>query len=249
MIAVRCDSLCKFFDGTGALVDVNLVLPASGITALIGPNGAGKTTLLNIMTGLLRPDAGRCFIGTREITNLPPHKIARLGITRSFQDLHVIRELRAIDHILLASPPGRGETLWGALTRLGVAHQEAQNRHAAEEILQFLGLEEKLGDLAGNLSYGQQKLLTLGCCLATRAQFLFLDEPVAGVHPEMALQILGLLKKIRDRGRTVLFIEHDIDAVRQTADRVIVMDEGKIVAQGLPSEVLDRPEIVEAYLG
>jgi branched-chain amino acid transport system ATP-binding protein len=130
-----------------------------------------------------------------------------------------------------------------------VAAEEARNRAEAMQLLQFVGLEEKAAEPAGDLSYGQQKLLTLACCLATKAKILLLDEPVAGVHPEMVSHILGLLRQLREDGKLVVFIEHDITAVRQVADLVIVMDEGKIIAQGPPDEALERPEIMEAYLG
>ena len=249
MDTLRCDGLQKSFDGVCALADVGLELPPTGITAVIGPNGAGKTTLLNILTGFLRPDRGQCFLGEREMTHLSPHRIARLGIARTFQDLRCILQVSVLDNVLLARPNQRGETLLGALLRFGVAAEEDRNREAAERLLTFVGLADKDSELAGELSYGQQKLLTLACCVATEARILFLDEPVAGVHPEMASQILELLRQLSDQGKLIVFIEHDIGAVRQVADHVIVMDEGRIIAQGPPREVLERPEIMEAYLG
>ena len=130
-----------------------------------------------------------------------------------------------------------------------MAAEEFKNREAALGLINFVGLEGKADEPAGELSYGQQKLLTLACCLATEARILLLDEPVAGVHPEMVSQILDLLRKLRDEGKLVAFIEHDLGAVRQVADHVIVMDQGRIIAQGKPNEVLDRPEIIEAYVG
>ena len=150
---------------------------------------------------------------------------------------------------MLARPNQRGESLVWALLRFGVAAVEAQNRVEAMRLLRFVGLEEKTEDLAGDLSYGQQKLLTLACCLATEARILLLDEPVAGVHPEMVGHILGVLRRLRDDGKLIVFIEHDIGAVRAVADHVIVMDGGKVIAQGPPPDVLERPEIMEAYLG
>jgi len=248
MEALRCEGLSKSFDATQALANVSLEFPTSGITAIIGPNGAGKTTLINVLTGFLRPEAGRCFLGRREVTRLAPHRIAQLGLARTFQDLRLIQLVTALDNVLVARPNQRGERLLGALFRLGVAAEEARNLQAATDLLRFVGLEEKALELAGELSYGEQKLLTLACCLATEASILLLDEPVSGVHPEMASRILGLLPRLRDEGKVVIFIEHDISAVRQIADLVIVMDEGKVIAQGLPREVLERPEIMEAYL-
>ncbi|MGO9200781.1 MAG: ABC transporter ATP-binding protein [Limisphaerales bacterium] len=249
MTSLRCAALSKSFDGVHALSDVNLKLPGAGIVAIIGPNGAGKTTLLNVLTGFLRPEAGRVFLGERDLTRLPAHRIARLGIARTFQDLRLIPLVSVLENVLLARPNQKGEKLFHALFRFGVAAEEFKNREAALGLINFVGLEGKADEPAGELSYGQQKLLTLACCLATEARILLLDEPVAGVHPEMVSQILDLLRKLRDEGKLVAFIEHDLGAVRQVADHVIVMDQGRIIAQGKPNEVLDRPEIIEAYVG
>jgi ABC-type branched-subunit amino acid transport system ATPase component len=249
MNSLRCKHLSKSFDGVHALVEVTLEFPSSGIFAIIGPNGAGKTTLLNVLTGFLRPQSGRFFLGERELTHLPPHKIARFGITRTFQDIRLISQVSALENVLLARPNQKGEHILAALLGFGVAAEEVRNRQEAIRWLRFVGLQGVLSELAGELSYGQQKLLTLACCLATNASIILLDEPAAGVHPEMALQILDLLRQLREAGKLIVFIEHDIAFVRQVADLVVVMDDGKIIAQGKPSEVLERPEIIEAYVG
>jgi ABC-type branched-subunit amino acid transport system ATPase component len=248
MQSLRCDGLQKTFDGTRALAGVSVDFPAKGVTAVIGPNGAGKTTLINVLTGFLRPDSGRCFLGGSEITRMAPYRISFLGLARTFQDLHLIQRTTVLDNVMLARPNQRGERLFFALSRFGVRAEEARNHEEAMRLLKFVGLEEKALGLAGELSYGEQKLLTLACCLATDADILLLDEPLSGVHPEMAWRILGMLRKLRDDEKVIVFIEHDISAVRQIADLVIVMDEGKVIAQGDPQEVLKRPEIMEAYL-
>ncbi len=248
MSVLRCEALGKSFDGVHALLDLTLEFPSSGIIAIIGPNGAGKTTLINVLTGFLRADSGRSFFGDQQLTKLTPHKIARLGIARTFQDLRLISQVSVLENVMLARPNQKGERLFPALIRLGVAPEEARNREEAMRWLKFVGLDGAINERAGELSYGQQKLLTLACCLATGAHILLLDEPVAGVHPEMAERILGLLRQLRDMGKLVVFIEHDIASVRQVADSVVVMDEGRIIAQGKPSEVLERPEIIEAYV-
>lgn len=249
MSTFLCQHLSKSFGGVHALVDLCLELPVKGITALIGPNGAGKTTLLNILTGLLRPNSGNCYLGKQEITQSPPHQIARMGVARTFQDLRLIMQISVLDNVLVACPNQRGERLLPAMLRLGVGKEEAQNREKAMDLLRFIGLETQKNELAGGLSYGQQKLLTLACCLATQANILLLDEPVTGVAPQMVVKILELLRSLSYQGKAIVFIEHDIDAVRQIADQVIVMDDGKIVAQGPSAEVLEKPEIMEAYLG
>lgn len=246
---LRCESLRLSFGGVHALNEFQCVFPSTGIVAIIGPNGAGKTTLINVLTGFLRPDSGRALVDKCEITRLAPHRIARLGVSRTFQDLRLVLQVPPLENVLLARPRQRGERLLWALLRTGVAAQEARNWEEAMRLLEFVGLQEKASGLAGELSYGEQKLLTLACCLATGAQILLLDEPVAGVHPKMASRILELLRRLRKDGKLIVFIEHDIAAVRQVADVVIVMDEGRIIAQGIPAEVLDRVDIMEAYLG
>lgn len=248
MAALRCEQIKRGFDGVDALNGVTLQFPGDGLTAIIGPNGAGKTTLLNILTGFLKPEAGKCFVGAVEITRLPPHRIARMGIGRTFQELRLILQLSVLDNVMLGRRNQHGETLWGSLFRFGVAKEEEQNREAAISLLRLVGVEEKALDLAGELSYGQQKLLTLACCLATEPQILLLDEPVAGVHPDMASQILELLDSLKGKGKLVVIVEHDIRAVRLIADQIIVMDEGRVIAEGAPGDVLERPEIMEAYV-
>jgi ABC-type branched-subunit amino acid transport system ATPase component len=248
MQTLRCERLSKHFNGTRALVNVSMTIPPFGITAIIGPNGAGKTTLINVLTGFTRPDAGRYFVGDREMTGLAPYKIARLGIARTFQDLRLAFQVPVIDNVLLARPRQRGERFLPALLRVGVAKEEARNHEEAMKLLQFVGLEKHTEVLTAELSYGQHKLLALACCLAADARILLLDEPVAGLHPLIASRVLELLQQLREQGKLIVFIEHDISAVRHVADSVIVLDGGEVIAQGRPSDVLERPEIMEAYL-
>ncbi len=248
MESLRCESLRKTFDGSPALDGLSLQFPGPGIAAIIGPNGAGKTTLFNVLTGFMQPDGGRCFLGRREITRLAPHRIARLGIARTFQDLRLILQVSVLDNVMTACLNQRAERLLPAILHFGVTAEESRNHAKATQLLSFVGLEGKESDLTGELSYGQQKLLTLACCLATGAHTLLLDEPVAGVHPEMAVQILGLLREMRQAGMLIVFIEHDISAVRQVAESVIVLGQGSVIAEGPPGDVLERSDIIEAYL-
>jgi len=244
----RCDKLFKSFYGINAVDGVTLSFPGSGIAAIIGPNGAGKTTLLNILTGFLRPDSGRCFLGECETTYLSPHQIAHLGVARTFQDLRLISQVSALDNVMLARPNQRGERLLPALLGWSVAREERANRKEAMRLLSLVNLEAQAIDIAGKLSYGQQKLLTLACCLGTEARMMLLDEPVAGVSPQMVVQVLELLRQLRKQGKLIVFIEHNMEAVRQVADLVIMMDHGKIIAQGPAHDILERAEIIEAYL-
>jgi len=231
-----------------ALEGVSLEFYSAGISAIIGPNGAGKTTLLNVITGFLKPDAGQCFLHDREVTRLPPHRIARLGIARTFQDLRLVRQITVLDNVMLACPRQQDERLLRGLLHWGVAREEARNREEAVRLLEDVGLKHEAERLAGEMSYGQQKLLTFACCLATKAQIIILDEPVAGVHPEMISHILDLMLRLRNDGKQVIFTEHDISAVRRVADEIVVMYGGRKIAQGAPREVLESPQIIEVYL-
>ena len=248
MPTLSAKNLCKSFGGLDVLQEVSFEFSSSEIVAIIGPNGAGKTTLLNVLTGFLPPDAGYCALEKRKITHLPAHKIVQLGVARTFQDLRLIRQVSVLENVLLACPHQKGEYLASALLRFGVAQQEKRNRQLAMELLHFVGLEKMSRNLSGEISYGQQKLLSLACCLATGAEVLLLDEPVAGVNPQMVDQILELMNQLRDEGKLIIFIEHDIHAVRQIADCVVVMDAGKIITQGCPADILSQPEIMEVYL-
>jgi ABC-type branched-subunit amino acid transport system ATPase component len=241
-------NLRKVFDGTVAVDDVSFEIEERSITAIIGPNGAGKTTLFNLITGFLTSDQREIYYQTKMLNGTPPYKIARLGISRTFQDLRLLRQISVLENLLVSYPNQKGELFGHALFSLRVRIEERKNRENALRLLEFVGLKAMADEAAGNLSYGQQKLLSLACCLATGGEILLLDEPVAGVHPDMASQILDLLIKLRDQGKTIVFIEHDIEAVRKVAQRVIVMDDGKIIASGPNDEVLSKAEIVEAYL-
>jgi ABC-type branched-subunit amino acid transport system ATPase component len=172
-----------------------------------------------------------------------------MGVARTFQNLRLIGRVSALENVLLARPRQRGEHLLPALLRFGVAREEADNQQEAMRLLHFADLDNLANTSAGELSYGQQKLLTLACCLATEAHILLLDEPVAGVAPEMVANILTLLRRLSANGKSIVLVEHDIEAVRRIADLVIVMDEGKVIAQGAAHDVLGRAEIMEAYLG
>ncbi len=241
--------LRKVFNGTVAVDDVSFTIDEQTITAIIGPNGAGKTTLFNLITGFLSPDRGVIRFRDKVLNGFSPHEIARHGIARTFQDLRRLRQISVRENLLLAWTKQKGEGLWHALFTPSVAKQdEARPILPMIRVRGFEGLLRSANEPAGNLSYGQQKLLTLACCLATQAEMLLLDEPVSGVDPETASQILRHLLQLKEQGRSIILIEHDIEAVNSVADQVIVMDEGKVIASDSKEKVLGRQEIVEAYL-
>lgn len=240
----------KNFDGTVALDDFSLEIPQNSIIGIIGPNGAGKTTLFNVITGFLSLDSGEVRCNGKNLRRIPSYRIARLGIARTFQQLRLITRMTVQDNILLSFQNQAGEYLKNTfLFPSRVKEQETRNQEKAKELLAFMGIEEKAGDLVEDLSYGQQKMVSLACCLASGADLLLLDEPVAGINPEMIEKILTVIKKLPEEGKTVVLIEHNIEAVMQVCDRVVFMNEGKKLAEGDPESVRHDPAAIEAYLG
>lgn len=248
-IRLRCANITRSFNGVKALQEVSIEFPRNGITAIIGPNGAGKTTLVNVLTGFLKPEAGSVWLDDKEITGLPPYRIARSGLVRTFQDVRIALEMSVIDNAMLACQRSYPVGVWDRMIPSRVKQHEFTVRDSAQDALRFTHLNDDCSRRAGDLSYGQQKLLSLACCLALNAQTFLLDEPVAGVHPEMAERIIGVLRSLKERGKQIVFIEHDIESVRRLADEVFVLNEGRVIAHGLTAEILTQPQVVEAYLG
>jgi ABC-type branched-subunit amino acid transport system ATPase component len=222
---------------------------------LIGPNGAGKTTLFHLMSGFLVPDSGEVLLDGNRINGLAAWKIARMGVGRLFQDIRVFRRLTALENILVAFQNQAGETFWKAvIARPAILAQEDKFKEEAKRLLAFVGLKGMETTPAGALSYGQQKLLALARLLAQGAKVLLLDEPTAGVDPAMVRPLLQLLQNLARQGKTIIVIEHNISVVLEIAKweiakRVYFMDDGQIVARGLPQDVLGSRRVREAYLG
>jgi len=240
--------LSKSFDGTKALADFSADVFPGGITGLVGPNGAGKTTLFNIIGGFTKPDAGDVRLNGERIIGRLPHYIARQGVARTFQELRLIGRLTAIENILLSFPRQTGESAVGAFVAWPrVTRQERRNRDDATQHLCYVGLGDYADARAADLSYGQQKLLSMACCLAMGGELLLLDEPVAGVAPKMVDRIVNLIIDLCNRGKTILVIEHNFAAVA-ICNRVIFMDEGRNVVEGTPEEIRTNPTVIERYL-
>lgn len=218
--------------------------------ALIGPNGSGKTTLFNMISGFLRPDQGKIIFKGAKINNLPPNKIARLGITRSFQRIRLFHQLSVLDNMLLATRYRYGEKLFSALFRTRLIHkEEEENIKKSLEYLSFVGLSDKKDALGENLSFGQRKLLELAMAFASDADLILLDEPTSGVFPETKDKIIKNIQKLNEDGKTILFIEHDMELVMRLAKRIIVLDHGKLIADGRPDEIINNENVLDAYFG
>jgi len=246
---LEIERLEKNFDGVRALDGLSCSIQTGEIVGLIGPNGAGKTTLFNVITGFIEAERGKATFRGRNLLGRPPYRIANIGIARTFQDLRLIRRLSVLDNVLLSFRKQPGERLRNVFFRWRTsARCEAENRKAAFSFLEQAGLADKANDPAENLSYGQQKLLSLLCCLAAGADLLLLDEPVAGIAPEMIEKILPIIRGLPAQGKTVILIEHNMDAVMQVCSRVIFMDAGAVVSEGTPEQVRNNPKVIEAYL-
>lgn len=239
----------KHFDGVTALANFSAYVNEGEIVGLLGPNGAGKTTLFNVIGGLVAPDSGSVEFNGRVLIGYPVHQVANSGVALTFQNVSLIERITVLENILLCFKKQPGEKLFNVFFRPGLCKQhEAANHRKALILLGMAGLSEKADDMAHNLSYSQQKLLSLLCCLASDAKLLLLDEPVAGLAPEMAERILAIIATLPSQGKSAVVIEHDIDALKKIANRMIFMDAGRIVCEGTPNEVLNDPRVIDAYL-
>jgi neutral amino acid transport system ATP-binding protein len=241
----------KHFGGIFAVDGATLNVREGSITALIGPNGAGKTTFFNVITGFYRADGGAAIFQGAPILGRPPYAIARLGMVRTFQITKALARMPVIDNMMLAAPDQPGEHLLGLLARPGASRRrEKEIREAALELLEVFNLERLADHYAGTLSGGQRKLLELARALMTRPRLLLLDEPMAGINPTLGRRLLDHMQRLRaEEGVTFLFIEHDMEVVMNHSDRVIVMAEGRVIADGPPDQVRADQRVIDAYLG
>jgi ABC-type branched-subunit amino acid transport system ATPase component len=246
---VVADGIVRRFGGLTAVDVAHVEIQRGVITALIGPNGAGKTTFFNLLTGFDRPDEGDWSFNGRSLKKIAAYKIARLGMIRTFQLTKVLSRLTVIENMRVGATGQSGESLFRAMLAPLWRSQEDANTTKADELLGRFLLIKKREDFAGSLSGGQRKLLEMARALMADPELVMLDEPMAGVNPALKQSLLGHVKSLRDEGRTVLFVEHDMDMVRDISDWVIVMAQGKIVAEGPPDSVMADPRVIDAYLG
>ncbi len=247
---LRTSGLTKHFGGLPALHEVGFSARKGEVTALIGPNGAGKTTFINCLTGVLRPDRGSMVFDGRELSGLPPHRIARLGISRTFQNLRLFSGLSVLDNVLCGLSAKAGDSFLEAFIRTpSLRHRERRLWLTALEALDTFGLSAKADWPAGALSYGDKKRLELARAFVSGPKLVLLDEPVAGLNPDETERVGALIRQMRRGGTTMILVEHDMDLVMSASDRVVVLDGGRRIAEGPPDDVRRNPLVLEAYLG
>ncbi len=241
----------KKFGDFWAVKDVQISILAGKITGFIGPNGAGKTTLFNLITGELKPDEGKIYYGDKNITGRQPWEIARMGIGKLYQNIRIFDNLKVIDNVIVALQDYKIETpFWAWSNFYSIRKVRERNEKKAMEWLEFVGLEEEREKLAGELSFGQQKLLSFARLMAGGFEFLLLDEPTAGVHPQMIQKIIEILKRlVKKKGITIAVIEHNMSVILKIADWVYFMNEGRIAFSGRTDHVLEEKEVRETYIG
>ncbi|MDF5755963.1 ABC transporter ATP-binding protein [Spongiactinospora sp. TRM90649] len=243
------DNVVRRFGGLTAVNVEHVEIQRGSITALIGPNGAGKTTFFNQLTGFDTADSGEWTFNGRRMNGVAAHKIARIGMVRTFQLTKALSKLTVLENMRLGAQGQIGEGFLRALIPALWRGQEDEITERAEELLKRFKLDAKRGDFAGSLSGGQRKLLEMARALMVKPELVMLDEPMAGVNPALTQSLLGHVKDLREQGMTVLFVEHDMDMVRDISDWVIVMAQGSVIAEGPPDTIMSDPRVVDAYLG
>ena len=247
---LEVDRLTLRFGGLTALDDVTFHIDEGEILGLIGPNGAGKTTCFNAMTGVYAPSEGEIRFRGRSLAGQKRHRITQLGIARTFQNIRLFPEMTALENVLVGADAGHRTGMLSALFRLPRHRREEQDGHErGMELLRFMGIHTRADELAANLSYGDQRRLEIARAMATDPQLICLDEPAAGFNPAEKSGLMDLIRKIRDRGYTVLLIEHDMRLVMGVTDRIVVLEFGRKIAEGTPAEIRDNPAVIAAYLG
>ncbi|GFH40445.1 ABC transporter ATP-binding protein [Pseudolactococcus insecticola] len=251
MALLEVKNLTKNFGGLTAVGDVNIELGESELVGLIGPNGAGKTTLFNLLTGVYEPTEGTVTLDGKILNGMPTYKIAAAGLSRTFQNIRLFKDLTVLDNVLIAMGTRKKSKLFESLFRLpGYYKQEETMKKEAMELLAIFDLDVKSDNLAKNLPYGEQRRLEIVRALATNPKILFLDEPAAGMNPQETAELTTLIKQIQQQFNiTILLIEHDMSLVMNVTERIYVLEYGRLIAQGTPDEIKTNKRVIESYLG
>lgn len=251
MALLEVKNLTKNFGGLTAVGDVNIELGASELVGLIGPNGAGKTTLFNLLTGVYEPSEGTVSLDGKILNGMPTYKIAAAGLSRTFQNIRLFKDLSVLENVLIAMGTRKKSKLIESFLRLpGYYKQEAEMKKEALELLAIFDLDVKHDSLAKNLPYGEQRRLEIVRALATQPKILFLDEPAAGMNPQETAELTALIKQIQQQFNiTILLIEHDMSLVMNVTERIYVLEYGRLIAHGTPDEIKYNKRVIEAYLG
>jgi branched-chain amino acid transport system ATP-binding protein len=242
--------LSKTFGGLKALQNIDLRVGPNRIVSVIGPNGAGKTTFFNCLSGIYRPDGGGIWLGDTEISGYPPHRISKLGMSRTFQNIRLFPEMSVLENVLAAQFQHR--SFWPLpllFHSKGFRAEEKLNRDEALGLLDFVGLARYADYVSSNLAYGLQRRLEIARALATKPRILLLDEPAAGMNPQEAVEMVQLISRIRERGLAILLIEHHMKVVMSISDEILVLNHGIPIAHGAPEKVRNDPQVIKAYLG
>ena len=249
-IILECSGLSKSFGGVMAVHGIDLVIREGELVGLIGPNGSGKSTLFNLITGMIQADNGQVLFKGTDITNFSADRRTKLGIARTFQNIRLFSSLNVLTNVMIGMHRELEGTFWSSIFRTSTARmREASIRRLTDELLNFVGLTGKENELAGALSYGEQKRLELARALAISPSVLLLDEPAAGMNRSEAQNLMALLQKLNKRGLTIFIVEHNMEVIMNISEKIIVMNSGEKLLEGTPAQIQKDPRVIEVYLG